>query len=74
MSSSWYPIVDEEKCVGCKACFNKCSRGVYVWENERPKVANPVGCCQGCHGCGNLCLVGAISYFGENGTGTSCCK
>ena len=55
MSSTWYPIIDSEKCTGCSACFEKCKKGVYAIENEKPVVVYPDGCVTGCHGCEPLC-------------------
>lgn len=75
MSKEWYPIIDFEKCNGCQACFNKCSRGVYAFENSMPKVIYEEGCKTGCYGCADLCTEKAISYFGEcTDSISSCCQ
>lgn len=66
MSKTWYPVINYENCIECGACFNKCSHGVLKLEDSRPIVVNPDECVQGCHGCGNLCPVGAIEYVGDN--------
>lgn len=67
MARNWYPIIDKEKCTKCGACVKKCGNGVY---NKRmypqPVIINTMGCIQGCHGCGNLCPTGAITYHGDN--------
>lgn len=65
MSEKWYPVINYELCIECGACFNKCSHGVYKKDENRPVVIKPEGCVQGCHGCGNLCPVGAIEYVGD---------
>ena len=31
-----------------------------------PIVSNPDGCIDHCHGCGNKCPVGAITYVGDD--------
>jgi NAD-dependent dihydropyrimidine dehydrogenase PreA subunit len=66
MSKTWYPVLNYDECINCESCFNKCSHGVYKLKNSRSIVVKPEGCVQGCHGCGNICPVGAIEYFGEN--------
>ena len=66
MSKTWYPVISYENCTECGACFNKCSHGVFKLKDGCPVVVNPEGCVQGCHGCGNLCTVGAIEYVGDN--------
>lgn len=71
MSKTWYPELNYDKCVECKACFNKCKKGVYKMEGSKPVVVNEEGCVQGCHGCGNLCPEGAIKYIGEETNGGS---
>lgn len=66
MSIRWYPVIDNNQCYECGACVNKCTHGVYDKENGlSPKVINPEGCIDGCHGCGNLCPSGALQYSGE---------
>ena len=67
MAKSWYPVIDYLECVECGACSNKCSHGVYdLSKAPTPVVANPDGCIDHCHGCGNLCPIGAITYVGDD--------
>lgn len=67
MAKDWYPIVDSEKCSSCGKCSEKCSHGVYDKEKS-PKayVVFPEGCVDHCHGCGDLCPSGAITYANDN--------
>jgi len=60
----WYPTVDQEKCVGCRTCFEFCSHGVYSWDQETatPKVLEPFQCVVGCSSCSQQCEEGAISF------------
>jgi len=60
----WYPSVDEDKCNGCRICFQFCQQGVYTWDekNNIAKVDRPFNCVVGCNGCENLCAIGAISF------------
>lgn len=70
MSKGWYPIIDYDKCIGCMVCNNMCKHGVYKpnIDINKPKVVYGNGCVHGCHGCENKCPMGAIHYFGDDGT------
>lgn len=75
MSKNWYPIINEDNCIECGSCVKKCMHGVYDKKQApKPVVIYPMGCVQGCHGCGNLCLAEAITYYGDNGTKKSGCS
>jgi len=65
MAMVWYPVIDYLSCTECGACVAKCSHGVYA-KSSTPVVTNPEACIDHCHGCGNLCPVGAITYVGED--------
>jgi NAD-dependent dihydropyrimidine dehydrogenase PreA subunit len=70
MSKTWYPVINYALCTACGSCIKKCSHGVYdKAKAPHPVVVFPEGCIQGCHGCGNLCAVQAIEYFGEASPG-----
>lgn len=60
----WYPSIDEEKCDGCRVCFQFCQHGVYTWDEKSNiiKVTQPFQCVVGCNGCQSLCVQGAISF------------
>ncbi len=60
----WFPTVDENKCKGCKECFNFCRQKVYAWDDKKNKtrVAEPFRCVVGCSTCAGLCKEGAISF------------
>ncbi len=70
MSKNWYPVIDYDKCIGCMACNDMCRHGVYKpnQETNKPKVVYGNGCVHGCHGCERKCPVGAIHYYGDDGT------
>ena len=75
MSKTWYPIISYELCITCGSCVNKCTHGVYnKAKAPRPVVVFPEGCVQGCHGCGRLCPVQAIDYFGESSEARLACS
>ena len=60
----WHPIVDMQKCAGCRTCFEFCSHGVYAWDEkkEQPVVAEPFQCIVGCSSCRDQCANEAISF------------
>ena len=67
MSKKWYPMVDYEICEECGTCVKMCPHEVYALEKSpAPFVVNSDGCYEGCHGCGNRCPVGAITYASDN--------
>lgn len=67
MAKDWYPVIDYGKCLECGTCVKKCSHNVYDrTKSPVPVVFNPDKCIKHCHGCGNLCPIGAITYVGDN--------
>jgi NAD-dependent dihydropyrimidine dehydrogenase PreA subunit len=60
----WFPMVDTEKCTGCRECYGFCSHGVYGWDdvNDKTVVRQPYECVVGCSTCGGMCAAGAISF------------
>ena len=67
MAKAWYPVIDYLTCVECGTCVAKCPHNVYNLEKApSPVVINPEACVDHCHGCGNRCPVGAITYVGDD--------
>lgn len=67
MAKTWYPVVDYSVCIECGTCVSKCPHGVYdTSKAPSPVVTKPDECVDHCHGCGNRCPVGAITYVGDN--------
>jgi NAD-dependent dihydropyrimidine dehydrogenase PreA subunit len=67
MAQKWYPVIDSALCGECGACVTKFSHGVYdSAKSPSAVVSNPVECVDHCHGCGNICPTGAITYVGED--------
>lgn len=60
----WFPTMDENKCDGCKVCFDFCAYGVYTWDEKKEiaVVKNPYNCMVGCNYCESMCKPGAISF------------
>lgn len=67
MAKSWYPVIDYVNCIECGSCVEKCPHQVYdTMKAPSPIVKNSDACIDHCHGCGNRCPVGAITYVGDN--------
>lgn len=67
MAKTWYPVIDYLSCLECGACVAQCPHGVYdTAKAPSPVVQNPQACINHCHGCGNRCPVGAITYVGDD--------
>ena len=67
MAETWYPMIDLQTCTECGICVAFCTHGVYDKSKApHPVVVNPAGCVDHCHGCGNRCPAGAITYAGED--------
>jgi NAD-dependent dihydropyrimidine dehydrogenase PreA subunit len=67
MAKNWYPLIEEELCQQCGACVEKCRQGVFDKDRAPvPVVVGPERCVDHCHGCGNLCPSGALTYMGED--------
>ena len=60
----WFPTVYEEKCNGCKECYDMCPTRVFIWDEEskKPKAAYPLRCVVGCSGCAQICKPKAINF------------
>ena len=67
MAKTWYPVIDYTVCAECGSCVAKCTHGVYNRAKAPvPVVTMPEACVDHCHGCGNICPSGAITYLGED--------
>ena len=63
VSSRWYPVLDESRCINCKQCHDFCLFGVYeLDERDRVRVSNPDACKPGCPACARICPVRAIMF------------
>ena len=64
MSSDWYPIIDEGKCMdNCYKCYNFCPQKVFVKKDSKAAVKNPDACLKGCDSCKDICPVQAICFI-----------
>lgn len=67
MAKNWYPVVDVQTCVECGTCVDFCPNNVYDRSKApSPLVTAPNDCVDHCHGCGNKCPQGAITYVGDD--------
>lgn len=70
MAKTWYPVVDYVSCIECGTCITHCEdKRHFVFDSSKapsPVVARPESCIDHCHGCGNKCPAGAITYVGED--------
>jgi uncharacterized Fe-S cluster protein YjdI len=67
VAKTWYPVIDYTLCAECGRCVSKCAHDVFNKAKAPvPVVAEPDACVDHCHGCGNLCPSGAITYLGED--------
>ena len=67
MAENWYPVIDKETCIECGKCVDKCTHGVYDKSSpKKPIVIDPDECIDKCHGCGNLCPTGSITYNSDD--------
>ena len=67
MAKTWYPVVDYSVCTECGTCVSMCPHSVYDTKKApTPVVKVPDSCVDHCHGCGNRCPSGAITYIGDD--------
>lgn len=59
----WFPVIDYDRCEGCKQCLGFCLFGVFAVDEEgRVEVRNPRNCKTGCPACGRVCPTAAIIF------------
>jgi NAD-dependent dihydropyrimidine dehydrogenase PreA subunit len=63
----WFPIIDETKCIGCRACVDFCPNDVLEFHaaDGKARVKNPYNCVVECKACVKLCPVEAITFPDE---------
>ena len=67
----WDPKIDPQKCTACGKCVEFCHTNAFRTETQNGKkhtVVNPNHCVVFCHGCEEICPVGAISHPDEEET------
>ncbi|MHC4884678.1 MAG: ATP-binding protein, partial [Planctomycetota bacterium] len=58
----WGPVIDYDRCTGCRKCMNFCLFGVYGEAEGRVTVAGPQSCKDKCPACARVCPTGAIVF------------
>jgi NAD-dependent dihydropyrimidine dehydrogenase PreA subunit len=58
----WYPVIDYDRCTGCRQCVSFCLFGVYEVVEGRVVVARPRKCKDNCPACARICPAGAIIF------------
>lgn len=70
---SCLPIIDYDKCEGCKRCYKICAFGALDWDNNKPRVFYKMkfggnrlqSTCTGCRDCVAVCPANAITIKGS---------
>lgn len=57
------PVINLDKCIGCKKCFIYCPDVAIIWENDKPVITYSL--CKGCGICAQECSVKAIQMVKE---------
>jgi len=61
--SRWYPVLDYDRCAGCRQCMDFCLFGVFsLEEGGRVRASQPDNCKPGCPACARVCPAGAIMF------------
>jgi NAD-dependent dihydropyrimidine dehydrogenase PreA subunit len=59
----WFPVIDRDRCRGCRQCVSFCPFGVYETTPENAVVvAHPANCKDNCPACARLCPELAIIF------------
>lgn len=61
------PVIDEEKCIGCEACYNACSAFTikFLNEDDKRKYSIDINKCVFCGRCEDVCPEKAIKLSNE---------
>jgi NAD-dependent dihydropyrimidine dehydrogenase PreA subunit len=58
----WYPVIDYDRCTGCRQCLSFCPFGVYSEAKGQVRVSVPQNCKNNCPACARLCPQVAIMF------------
>ena len=60
--AAWFPVIDYDRCAGCKQCANFCLFGVFSTDDGGVRVATPAACKTNCPACARMCPQAAIIF------------
>jgi Pyruvate/2-oxoacid:ferredoxin oxidoreductase delta subunit len=60
--AAWFPVIDYDRCAGCKQCADFCLFGVFSSDDGGVRVANPASCKTNCPACARMCPHAAIIF------------
>jgi len=59
----WFPVLDYDRCVGCRQCADFCIFGVFEVSDEgQVRVVRPANCKTNCPACARMCRQVAIIF------------
>jgi len=59
----WFPVIDYDRCAGCRQCLNFCIFGVYeLAADGKVAVRNPAACKTNCPACARVCPNAAVIF------------
>jgi ferredoxin len=64
-AANFHAVVNDEACVGCRICLEKCQVNAMVFNKKTGKVEVDAKRCIGCGNCVPSCMSGALSLAGN---------
>jgi len=59
----WFPVIDRDRCTGCRQCLDFCLFGAYALADDgRVEVRHPANCKTWCPACARVCPEVAIIF------------
>lgn len=74
MHANGKPLIDEDKCIGCRVCFKECANDGLSFDESAGKMRLSQANCVGCGRCVTACPTGAVALKDENAPYVLGCK